>query len=112
MGAARAALKEEGGCRKSSRAASGAVIVGWKAVAVAVLTNSKRLQGDVGQLEAVGGALLPRCARDVRTVHVLGILGGSPGDKCSHQEAFRKEQKLPRSLCIGKAGLVLATKLF
>ena len=36
--------------------------------------------------------------RGARAVRTLGISGDPPGDNCNHQEAFRKEQKRPRSL--------------
>ena len=34
----------------------------------------------------------------VRAVQTLGTFGDPPADDCNHQEASRKEQKLPRSL--------------
>ena len=52
-------------------------------------------------------------------VRTLGVSGDPPGDNCNHQEASRKEQKLPRGLWDllrtikkpWKTGLVLAAKL-
>ena len=57
----------------------------------------------------------------MRALQTLGISEDPPGDSCKHQEACRKEQKLPRSLSDllvtiekkpRKTGLVLATQLF
>ena len=48
-------LRVGGECREVSRAAAAVVTGGWRAVAVAVPAVVKRLGGDGGQAEAVGG---------------------------------------------------------
>ena len=54
----------------------------------------------------VGGAAPPgRSCCGVRAAHTLGVSEAPPGDNRNHQEASRKEQTLPGSLCERPGGL-------